>query len=171
MKWTHTTSTTRMRVRALSCVLGAAVLITFISAPHLLLAGTFNWGDLEDPNGDVIYLNVEEMNTLETSLFAPPPDTSTPVVVGNQILFDPQNFQVQAGGETVTDFLDSTLTTTLMAKEGKFIRTIHVREDGDYSLNGLSGGEASASIGASFFVTVMEVNGMPNVRGADDSPG
>jgi hypothetical protein len=127
----------------------------------LASAGTFNWGDLSDPGGDVMYLNVEENNSETTSLYAPEPGVGSPTVVGNSISFDPQGFQSQASGGTA-HMIDSQMSTTIMAKDGQAVESIAISELGDYTLDGLTGGEAMASVGAAFFWTIEEINGVPN---------
>ncbi len=105
-----------------------------------------------------MYLDVEENNAETDALFAPNPGNGSPTVVGNQITFDPQGFASQSEN-LAADLLDSTLTTVIMAKPGKAINTVVIEEFGDYSLSGL--GAAEASVGAAFFVTILEVDGEP----------
>ena len=61
---------------------------------NTVVAGVFNWGDISDPSGDVMFLNVEEDNAYATSLFAPLPGDGSPTAVGNSLIFDPQTFSV-----------------------------------------------------------------------------
>ncbi|MEO0530151.1 MAG: PEP-CTERM sorting domain-containing protein [Planctomycetota bacterium] len=122
-------------------------------------AGTFNWGDISDPAGEVMYLNVEETNAYATSLFAPEPGTGSPTASGNAIRFDPQGFQASANGGSQTT--TSTVTMLLMAQPGKVIENLLVSELGDYTLSGLAGGVASVEVGADFSWTILEVDGSP----------
>ena len=85
------------------------------------------------------------------------PIATGPTVSGNQLVFNPVNFQSQANNGA--DLIDSTLTTTIKAKPGATIDTINVNEFGDYTLGGLNGADALASVGAAFFWRVTEVNG------------
>lgn len=144
-----------MRVRSLAAL--AAALTVCLVTP-LAQAGTFNWGDIVDPTGEVMYLDVEETNAYATSLFAPEPGTGGPEAVGNSIRFDPQGFQAaSSGGGSETTV--STVEMVLMAQPGKAVENLLIQELGDYTLSGLSGGVASASVGATFDWTILEVNG------------
>ena len=133
------------------------------------LAGTFNWGDLFDPAGDIMYLAVEENNSEVNALFDMNPGFGSPDVIGNQIFFHPQNFQSQSSG-LGADLIDSTLTTTLMAKQGKFMDTIQISEFGDHTLGGLTGGRALAKVGAAFFRTILEINNVSNAQPTQSQP-
>jgi len=118
-------------------------------------AATMNWGDKTTPTSDVTFLQVTEDNDEASTLFAPA--AIGPSVSGNQLVFHPVNFQSQASNGA--DLIDSTLTTTVKAKPGATIDAIRVDEFGDYTLGGLNGADALASVGAAFFWRVTEVNG------------
>jgi hypothetical protein len=142
--------------------LTAALTVNFVfMVGSSALAGTFNWGDLSDPAGNIMYLGVEETNTYANALFDKNPGSGSPDVIGNQIFFDPQNFLSLTNGPG-SNITDSTLTTTLMAKQGTFINNISVSEFGDHTLSGLTGGQAEAHVGAAFFWTILEINNLPN---------
>lgn len=150
-----------MRAQTIA-VVAATVSIILCNWNQALFAGTFNWGDISDPVGDVMYLDIEENNAYATSLFSPEPGTGSPAAVGNAIRFDPQGFAAAASGggsETTT----STIDMLLMARPGKTVNNLMIRELGDYTLAGLSDGVASASVGATFSWTILEVNNTPVV--------
>lgn len=144
-----------MRIHHVSAL--ACMLICSSSA----MAGTFHWGDLSDPGGDVMYLAVTENNGEATPLYDEDPNVGSPDVIGNSILFNPQGFQSSSSGNAA-DSIDSTLTTTVMAKPGQAVESISISELGDYTLSGLPGGNAQATVGAAFFWTILEINGVPN---------
>lgn len=133
-------------------------LLLTLSLPAHLQAGTFNWGDFAGNN--VMFLNVTENNDETTSLFAPEPGMGGPTVSGDVLHFDPVGFSSQSQNNSA-DITDSTLTTVIMANPGASIDVLKVNELGDYSLGGLTGGEANAQVGAAFFWTVLEVNNAP----------
>ncbi len=139
----------------------AVLSLTFAFGSAVATAGTFNWGDISDPAGDVMYLNVEENNAETTSLYAPEPGVGSPTVIGNSIMFDPQGFQSSSSGNSANT-LDSQMSTTIMAKQGLAVESISISELGDYTLSGLTGGAATASVGAAFFWTIEEINGIAN---------
>jgi hypothetical protein len=107
-----------------------------------------------------MYLGVTENNSEPAPLFDEVPGTGSPDVVGNQISFNPQGFSSQSSGGAA-DLVDSTMTTIIMAKPGKAIDSIVIDEFGDYTLSGLAGGLAEATVGAGFFVTVLEIDNVP----------
>ena len=142
-----------------SAVFSIAYLFSFSSAS----AETFKWGDLSDPNGDIMYLDVTENNAYDRPLYDEEPGVGEPDVVGNSIIFNPQNFQSSSsGGES--EIIDSQMSTTIMADKGWAVESISISELGDYTLSGLSGGEAMASVGAAFLWTIEEINGLPNLQ-------
>ncbi len=120
-------------------------------------AATMNWGDKTTAGSDVVFLQVTEDNDEPSTVFAPA--ATGPSVSGNMLVFNPVNFQSQANNGA--DLIDSTLTTTIQAKPGATIDSISVDEFGDYTLGGLSGYDALASVGAAFFWRVTEVDGAP----------
>lgn len=133
-----------------------AMLFVLACSSQSLIAGTFFWGDVSDAAGDVMFLDVEENNAYTTSLFSPEPGTGSPVAIGNSIRFNPQGFQAGAsGGTTATT---STVEMLLMARPGKTVNNLFVRELGDYTLSGLTGGAASVEVAGTFSWTIQEVN-------------
>lgn len=149
----------RFSAQPLRLLPAAALLAIFALAtqPAIVFAGVFNWGDINDPGGNVMFLNVEEDNALPTSLFAPMPGSGSPSAVGNSLILDPQNFLSQAtnGSHAV----DSEFSTTLMVGPSFSIDDILISEFGDFTLGGLPGSLATAQVGASFFWQVLEIDG------------
>lgn len=120
-------------------------------------AATINWGDLTSDDSNVVFEDVTENNGEAGPLFAS--EVPGPMVVADMLLLDPQNFQSQSSGGGA-DLIDSTLSTTITAKDGGAILDIEINEFGDFTLGGLSDGEAIASVGAAFFWRVLEVDGV-----------
>ena len=147
-----------LRVLEMRTMVSVVLAIQFLGT-SVVSAGIFNWGDLHDPAGDVMFLDVEEDNGLLSPLFAPMPGTGSPVAVGNSLILDPQNFFSQSTDGSLV--VDSELSTIVMADAGRMIEHIVVSEFGDYSLGGLPGGAATAQVGASFYWQVLEVDGAP----------
>lgn len=148
-----------MRLFKYSVATAAALMLAGVSS-QTLLAGTFFWGDVSDPAGDVMYLDVEENNAYATSLFSPEPGTGAPQTSGNAIRFDPQGFQASASSGT-SQTTTSTLEMLLMARQGKTVENLLVRELGDFTLSGLTGGVASTSVAGTFSWTILEINNQP----------
>ena len=110
-----------------------------------------NYGSHASP--DLMYMDVTESNGGATALF------EAPSYSGNSIMFSPSNFLAQATPGGGFEIVDSTIDTILMADPNKFLSNIQIDEAGDHTLGGAPAGFASASVGAAFFVTVLEVNG------------
>ena len=147
------------RNRLSTCVFYSLAIVSLVILsliPATASAGMFHWGDFAGT--DVMYLDVTEDNLEPTSLFAPMPGLGGPMVIGNSLHLDPQGFASQSASSAHA--IDSTLSTTIMAGPGGGIDNITVSELGDYSLGGLSGGQANAQVGAAFFWTVLEVDNM-----------
>ncbi len=117
-----------------------------------------NWGDVSDAGGTVVFEQVTEDNDEPQTLFAP--QLTGPTASGDTLQLDPQSFQSQSSGGGA-DLIDSTLRTTIASKAGEAINSIIINEFGDYSLGGLTGGQATASVGAAFFWRVIEVSNQP----------
>ena len=130
---------------ALSCLVLVAVSSTASAA------FVQNYGSHNSP--DLMYMDVTESNGGATALF------EAPSYSGNSIMFSPANFLAQAipGGAPV--IVDSTIDTILMADPNQVLNNIEIEEAGDHTLLGAPAGFASASVGAAFFVTVLEING------------
>lgn len=139
---------------------GAALLAcALLAAASTAHAATMDWGDLADPAGDVMFLEVaEDSGAGNPILFG------APAAVGNQIVYNPTGFQSQSSGGGA-DLVDSTATMTLMANPGQVINNFQFSEFGDYTLSGLPGGAAQATVGAAFFYTVLEIDGSPVTLG------
>jgi len=128
---------------ALSC------LVLVVASSTASAAFIQNYGTHAAP--DLMYIDVTESNGGATALFA------APSYIGNSITFSPPNFLAAVNGPGSV-IVDSTIDTVLMSDPGKFLSNIMISEAGDHTLSGLNGGAAEASVGAAFFVTVLEVN-------------
>ncbi|HUV39756.1 MAG TPA: PEP-CTERM sorting domain-containing protein [Planctomycetota bacterium] len=114
-------------------------------------AGSITYGDFVGAN--VLYSSVVEESTTD-----PVPLYGAPIVSLNALVFSPTSFGSSSsnGGSDITD---SQLTMTITAKQGSCIDIIRVTEEGDYTLVGTGTSATSANVGASVFVTVLEING------------
>ncbi len=83
---------------------------------------------------------------------------NAPNISGDALDFDP-TFTSFSSGAAGTDITDGQLSIGITAIAGNFIDQILFQEAGDFTLVGLSG-NAFASISASFFVNVLEVDGV-----------
>lgn len=147
---------TAQPLRAFAAAMSLAI-VALVVLPAEVNAGVFNWGNLSDPSGDVMFLDVEEDNAQSSSLFAPMPGDGGPTAVLDSLILDPQTFLSQATNGAHA--IDSEFSTVLMVDPDKSIDNIFVTEFGDYSLGGLPAGLATAQVGATFFWQVLEIDG------------
>lgn len=135
-------------MRSLLCL---AATVTVL--PSLALAASQNYGD--KIAADLIYRQVTE-----DSITDPVPLFGNPTVSGNALIFSPQNFGATTTGGGI-DITDATLSTTLEANPGKSISNIIFNEAGDYTLSGTGTVFTTATVTATYFLRVTEVNGSP----------
>jgi hypothetical protein len=132
----------------LTHVVGVAV----VAVPSLALAATANYGDKFA--ADLVYRQVTE-DSITDSL----PLFGNPIVSGNALVFSPTNFGATTTGGGI-DITDSTLSTTLEANPGKSISNILFNEAGDYSLAGVGTAATTATVTATYFLRILDVNGI-----------
>lgn len=121
--------------------------------PASAFSATAPYGD--KPAVDYIYRSVTE-----DSITDPVPLFGNPTVFGNSLVFTPTLFGATSTGGGL-DITDSTLTTTIEARPNKSIGNILFNEAGDYSLVGVGNAATTATVVATYFVRVVEVNFAP----------
>ena len=109
--------------------------------------------------GDFAGVTVMFTDVTEDSGTDPTPLFGAPTVSGDSLDFNPVSFNSTSSGAAGTDITDGTLTMMLMSTPGNFIDEIEFDEAGDFTLTGLSG-EAFASVTATFFLDITEVDGV-----------
>jgi hypothetical protein len=137
-----------MRKMLLGCVLAAVAAV-----PSAAWTASLNYGD--KIAADLIYRQVTE-----DSITDPVPLFGNPIVSGNALVFSPQNFGATTTGGGI-DITDATLSTTLEANPGKSISNIILNEAGDYSLTGTGTIFTTATVTATYFLRITEVNNAP----------
>ncbi len=118
------------------------------------LAG-INYGDFNSTR--YVYRQVTE-----SSLTDPVPLFNAPSVSGDTLKFNP-TFQSSASagpGNFAVDQTDGQLNFGIDAKPGQFISQFSFTEAGDYSLIGLTGATAQATVACPVNVRITEVNGV-----------
>ncbi len=108
-------------------------------------AGTMNYGDFMGDN--ITYEQVTEDNNQAPDVLL----YSAPSVAGDSLLFDPVNFLSEVNPGPGAQIVDAQMSTTVRAKPGYLIDTLHISEAGDYTLIGLPDTNAQAWVGAAFF--------------------
>lgn len=100
--------------------------------------GSINYGNF---NGtDVTFLNVTE-DSITDAL----PLFGAPTPAGNSLLFFPTAYASSSANGTA-DTTSGTLTMTLVAKPGTFLKKIKITELGDYALAGIGTAATSAQV-------------------------
>ncbi len=116
-------------------------------------ADIFSYGDFA--GSDFAFLNVTEgTGSVPNPLFG------APIVSGNTLLFSPLDFESASTGAGGVNITDGTLSTLIMATGSLGIQQIILEESGDYSLLGSGGAGTSATAAASWFINVIEVDGV-----------
>lgn len=112
-----------------------------------------NYGDFD--GNTVIFQSI-----IEDSATDPSPLYGAPSLVGDTLDFNPTSFgSFSTGG--AADITDGVLHGRITAKPGFHIESLSFSEFGDYTLVGPQGtSSTSASIGQTFFVKVVEVDGI-----------
>lgn len=128
----------------------AVLLLVCMSAQASLLY-TANYGDF---TGATVSYNqvIESSGTDAKALY------NEPGVTGDTLNFNP-TFTAFASGAAGTDTTDGQLGFDIDAHAGSFIEKLMFSEAGDFSLSGFSN-DAYADVSASFFVEVLEVDGV-----------
>ncbi len=117
-------------------------------------AASMNYGDLMADN--VWFRQVEEQNGEPNLLY------SAPSTAGDSLEFDPVNFLAQTpdgGGATIVDSQMS-MTIEVKDKVNTSITDLSISEAGDFTLIGIPNVEGKVAVGAAFFWTVTEINGV-----------
>lgn len=115
-------------------------------------AAPINYGDFVATS--VMYLDVTESSaTDDTPMFGPP------TVTADTLDFDPFGFAATANNGDI-DLTDGQLNYTLMALPGAGVRSMLLRESGDYSLMGNGTDATLISAGVSARVDILEVDGV-----------
>lgn len=133
-----------------------AVATLVVTAGSNALAAPISYGNLAGTT--VTYLNITEDQTTENPL-AQVPLFGTPTVSANSLRFSPASFGATSVNGAA-DITDGTLTTVIQANAGNFIPQIQFNESGDYSLIGSGTAATRVWVGLSFFVDVLEINGV-----------
>jgi len=85
----------------------------------------------------------------------------SPMVSVNSLVFFPRAFRAISIGDSGPDLTDGRLSMMISSTAGEPIGGIRVWERGDYSLAGVGTAVTQVSVGAQFFVEILEVNGQP----------
>jgi hypothetical protein len=119
-------------------------------------SAAINYGDFAGT--DVMYLDVTEAALTGD----PEPLYGAPIVSGNALDFNNMTYASSSSGAGGSDFTDGRLTTTIMSiNAGVGITDLLIEESGDYSLIGPGGTGTSAFVGASIFLDIREIDGVP----------
>jgi len=118
--------------------------------PALATANTYSYGNLNADN--FLYKSITE-DTGAT----PNPLYGAPSVAGDALVFSPVSFGIQASNGSFA-FMDGTLTSTIDVIGNARIQNIQFSERGDYSLGGIGTAATNASVAATLFVRITEID-------------
>lgn len=135
-------------MRNLSIALGIVVVV---SLPALTSAAIYSYGNLNADN--FLYKSITEDTNLK-----PGPLYGAPSVAGDALVFSPPSFGAQAMGAGGFDFTDGTLTTTIQVIGNSRIDSISFQERGDYTLGGSGTAATNASVNATLFVRITQID-------------
>lgn len=126
----------------------AACAVVYLSAP---VDAAIMYGDFSDiPPGAVMYLDVTESSSTDP---VPPPQYGAPSITGNTLDFDPTAFGAHAeNGVPGADLTDGQLNFGFMTVAGAGLKSLTLRESGDFSLVGA--GTTITSVAAGIFAEV-----------------
>jgi len=137
----------------------------FKCLPVLLLAGAWTCQSVAAPifYGDRNGTTVDFLGIQEDSATDLAPLFGTPSVFGDALSFNPTSFAATSAlGAPLIDNTNGALGFTIQAKTGHVIDTVKFQEAGDYSLAAALGAAnplADVTVSATFFVSILEVNG------------
>jgi hypothetical protein len=109
-----------------------------------------------DQMGNTVWFRdiAEDSGTDATPLYG------SPTVAGNSLDFNPVNFNSFSAGAAGSDITDGTLVMKIEAKPGNGITELLYSEAGDFTLLGFGTDSTLASVSSSFFVNILQVDGV-----------
>ena len=132
-------------------ILGLPCLLALLFA-HSTLAITIPYDD--KIGDDVVFQNIEETTgSSPTALY------EEPIVVGNELQFDPTDFSAE-GSEGGVGITDGQLNFEVCAKENVVLENVTLQESGVFTLIGEGGTIGTfVSVSVPTFITIKEVDG------------
>lgn len=128
-----------------------ALLALGLLAGSASTAGAASYGNFSDPTGNVSYLNVQDVNGL----------FGAPSVSLNSLDFTPLNFEARCSQCPTGAETSDILTLDIATISGRAVNEIRVTEGLDYSVLSFDPtGFAAASVTASLFIDILEINGV-----------
>jgi hypothetical protein len=103
----------------------------------------------------VNFLGVSESSVTESI-----PLYHDPIVAGNTLDFNPQNFGAFASGAGGIDLTDGQLSLKMLATNGYAIPTIHFWEVGDFTLAGSGTANTWVDVSARYYINITKVDGV-----------
>ncbi len=153
--------TTAASIRSTHLTLLLSLGVASLSIMEAVHATPINRGAFVGTN--VTYVDVTESSATDPGQVTAGPLGGLfgePTVSGDALDFNPKNFSASASGAAGNDITDSNLQFAVHAKPGKGISSLGFSERGDATVAGLSN-DAFASVSATIFVEVTELNGIP----------
>ncbi len=141
--------TSLLSIRVAAFGLLATILL---AAPSTQASYFTNYGNFAGTT--VNFIGVSESSVTESI-----PLYHDPIVAGNTLDFNPQNFGAFASGAGGIDLTDGQLSLKMVATNGYSIPTIHFWETGDFTLAGAGGASTWVDVSARFYINITKVDG------------
>ncbi len=135
----------------------SAMIVCFFAA--VTDAGTINLNDVYNGGNPFMSANYMWTDVVETN--GPPNQAAfnfyrDPETIGESLLVNPTNFQVDVTPGPGLRQLDSQLEMVIMGKNGATIPYIRLRESGDYEINGQNPGVAIVRATVDYFYQILD---------------
>jgi hypothetical protein len=131
----------------------AVLLVMFLGA-SCALAAPISYGNVNADN--VVYQQLFEDSSTDPGVAL----YGAPTVSGDALLFNPPSFSAVAASAGAMDMTDGTLAGYVNAINNSRIETMVFQERGDYSLMGVGGAGTFVQIGATFYVDIIQIEGV-----------
>ncbi|MCO5051082.1 MAG: hypothetical protein M9920_02115 [Verrucomicrobiae bacterium] len=138
-----------------SAGIGSGILalgLVLVVGPTSSKAATYSYGDFF--GSSVIFQGVTESSITDVG-----PLFGAPILAGDTLDFNPQNFAAFSQGGGV-DLTDGQLNFLIKATEGNSISQLRFYEAGDFSLAGTGTGNTKVAVATSFFFDILSVDGI-----------
>src|SRR5688572_21908548 len=139
------------RIFSLRPVLGAIIGLAAVSASTPSASAQIYYGNYA--GSTVVYQNVTESSGTDSI-----PQFGAPTVLVDTLDFNPVGFDAFSSGGGAPDITDGQLNFTIKANSGYIIPFVNFSERGDFTLAGTGTALTYASVSATVFIDILEVD-------------
>lgn len=142
------------RFNSVGSVIKSLIVCTSVLVAALPVgAATISYGNVA--GSTVVYQNVTESSGTDA-----PPLFGAPSIFGDTLDFNPIGFTASSSGGGAPDITDGQLNFTIKANSGYIIPFVNFSERGDFTLAGTGTALTYASVSATVFIDILEVDGV-----------